>query len=70
MFTHHILFLGCTGDKKTFKGLIMFVECHKAKIRVRVDEGGNAINVGKGNCTETASYVLELQKKILRARVV
>mmetsp|Transcript_21181 Transcript_21181/g.47283 ORF Transcript_21181/g.47283 Transcript_21181/m.47283 type:complete len:1771 (-) Transcript_21181:242-5554(-) len=62
----------CGGEE--FDGLLMFDECHKAK-NVTLDENGNAVTDpdkstrGKES-SKTAAAVVELQRRLPRARVV
>jgi hypothetical protein len=52
-----------------FDGLILFDECHKAK-NIKLDAEGNIQNLGSADCSRTAAAVVELQRKLPRARVV
>ena len=57
----------CGGE--SFDGLLMFDECHKAK-NILLDENGCAKDIGSPDCTQTAAAVVELQRRLPRARVI
>ena len=52
-----------------FDGLILMDECHKAK-NIALDENDKVKDVGSAECSKAAAAIVELQKKLPRARVV
>lgn len=52
-----------------FDGLILLDECHKAK-NIKLNAEGNVVDSGTAECSRTAAAVVDLQRRLPRARVV